>query len=206
MNAGVNRACERELRAVLRAWTKIQDELAVQYVKVGEVPWWYTEAASLSTFSGAIWRTNGDVLHEYGTTKFRRDKQGARRRINGRCDIYFRTGSTYYVGEAKRCLVSMSASRPEAKIQKKLVAATTASMELPSPVRKGYRRAAILFVTFYVRRTERIDLNELIKRWNEAFEMMPGVSIAWTFPQVARKFKYGPNFYPGTAVVIEVQD
>ncbi|HEX8949356.1 MAG TPA: hypothetical protein VF790_10370, partial [Dissulfurispiraceae bacterium] len=47
-----------QLKGVLNKWVQIIENIAEDQKEGKDVPWWYTEMASLSIFAGAVWKKN----------------------------------------------------------------------------------------------------------------------------------------------------
>jgi hypothetical protein len=57
------------LSPLFKKWQKIILKISRKWIKENDVPWWYTERASLSLFSGAIWQSGGYVFEEFSVNR-----------------------------------------------------------------------------------------------------------------------------------------
>jgi len=83
---------------LLRRWHSILDDYGALYPNQ-DAAYWYNERATLSTFTGAVWRCEGLAIEEY-----RCDRQLSGRAAKGRADLWFRmqTPVEEFLVEAKQ--------------------------------------------------------------------------------------------------------
>jgi hypothetical protein len=195
----VNSRTFPELRRVLAEWTHIQNALALDYSSVGDLPWWYNERASLGSFAGAVWKSGGDVLHEFQFMKADRSPSPKQRWRRGRCDIYFRSGSHSFVGEAKQGWPRLDTDDPAAVLKSGL---ENAKKDARALKRSRHRRIALLFLSFRLPAAQSESIETHIKSWNRALRSGAHCASASVFPECAKSMKSNGAYYPGTAIVI----
>src|SRR5579883_2670135 len=150
--AGIHEPRLRGLRPVLKRWIALNKEVASAW-QGSDVPWWYSERACLSIFAGAVWRGGHIVLEEYSTDK--KSSRGRRRLYAGRNDIYFRVGSTDYIGEAKAKWFGGSNIQREG-IKKIAECLNWACADIRKCPPNGQRRVGIAFIQPYFRKKKEV--------------------------------------------------
>jgi hypothetical protein len=97
--SGRESASRRVFERMLHAWMDAL-ELVQRDWDDGDWPWSYNERASLSIFTGAIWRSGGIAFEEYSVEKPKRSESDRKRW--GRTDLYFSIGEDELAAEAKQ--------------------------------------------------------------------------------------------------------
>jgi hypothetical protein len=191
------------MNPVLKRWIKANVLLANAWKSSNDVPWWYNERASLSVFAGAVFRTGGIAFEEYIEDKRRVNLRGKLcKPYIGRTDIYYKLGSSEFIGEAKQCYsgaTSMS-SDPAISIEKRLKAACS---EVRRTKPYGQRRVGILFAIPYIKKTYKGDLTDRIVRWIDEIKKVDCSCCSWVFPVTSRMICFDDDIFPGVGLFIK---
>jgi hypothetical protein len=190
---------------IFREWIRGTTEIADQWKKCRDVPWWYNERAALSVLAGAIWRAGGFSFEEYSDQKRRIGKRTRRFRAlyPGRVDLYFSWAGFDFIGEAKDTWSGFSQKNghPAPRMTKCL---KLACADIKKTAPWGQRRLGIAFAMPYFRKATKSQIDQKILAWVEALEDLETSAYAWVFPQSSRYIHDSDgNFCPGVAVLIK---
>ncbi len=203
----------KSLEPIIKKW-KIIIKTYSNENKNKDALYWYNERATLSTFAGAIWLSDGTVLEEFSATKIKWKSKKSKRTKSGRTDLRFAYKKKEYIVEAKQICPSLYHSDTEIPVQlkKALKEACNDVNDFISPTPgKKYARIGIVFLTPYFpeskdksgqMRKKIFDLhNELKQKYGYRL-------LAWLFPPSARKLQDTSNNsnlkYPGVRFVAKV--
>jgi hypothetical protein len=90
------------LKPILEQWLRVHRD----YIEANDCDdslFWYNERANVGALAGAIWRSGGYALEEFGTTKGK-DEEAS----NGRVDLFFQYAGRESVAEAKQSWVYLA--------------------------------------------------------------------------------------------------
>jgi hypothetical protein len=193
----------RSLKPVFEQWQKLSS--SPEWLSVGDAPWWYGERASLSSFAGAVWRSNGWAFEEFGSQKrtIHKSKAGW---TSGRVDIAFRVGRKYFLAEAKQYWPRLSNDRIDVTldgVSKILAEACNDVRKISEP---GYIRMGMAFIVPSIHKSKKEHLAKGISDLMEGLLNHKDTTVAWTFPEAAQKIKadkpYHERIYPGVILII----
>jgi hypothetical protein len=194
----------RCFKAIYKQWICAVTELAKQWKRAGDVPWWYNERASLSVFAGAIWRAGGHCFEEYSEEKreFRRRSHRLGKDYPGRVDLYFSWRGFDFIAEAKDTYSCFTRGNKSADARLKHYL-EMAREDIKQSKPDGQRRLAILFARPCFRKRAEADIERLLQIWVENLADLDLTSYAWVFPRCARH-TYGKDGWccPGEAVLL----
>ncbi|MBU1222141.1 hypothetical protein KKF34_11360 [Myxococcota bacterium] len=71
------------IRKILNKWIEIHEQSAIEW-KTDNM-WWYGEPASVSVFSGAVWKLGGRAINDFKIIRVDENQN----ETHGRCDLYF---------------------------------------------------------------------------------------------------------------------
>ncbi len=125
-------------------------ERAVRSWAPEEFPWWYSERALLSTFSGSIWKSGGLAFEEFSAKRHvpRGGAKTASVPKTGRVDLYFELHGDAFLAEAKHC---WSAASDRAQDPRHSISALIekAGGEVTTAQEEEARRLAMVFAAPY---------------------------------------------------------
>ena len=191
---------ETHFEPPLNKWISIIREYSVS---AEDHLYWYNKTATLSTFAGAIWKSNGDLLQEYKETEGQR-----KGKWQGNADLWFKVYKTHYLAEVTQKWVSFAPDSTDKYISKRGKSAYSDSIESW----KGSRDVtpiAITFVTPYMDKEAAADMVYLNEKINELIQNLEDNkkhidAYAYVFPQ--RQYEIADennNIYPGVAILIQ---
>jgi len=194
----INSGTIRSLHPILTAWLEVIGKY-LDCFDNEDCPWWYNERATLSSFAAAVWAAGGIALEEYATVKGK-----SRESWTGRCDLYIGISSQEFACEAKQawCPIGRKSQNGFIKAEAGLNSACKDARELD----KGEgRRLGICFAVPYLAPRDEKHIEHQVKVWLQAVQGLDCSSIAWVFPEKAKRRIETENgyFYPGVAVMIK---
>jgi len=165
--------------------------------------YWYNKTATLSTFAGAIWKSNGDLLQDYKETDG--ERKGNWR---GNIDLWFKVKHAHYLAEVTQRWVSFEDVANE-KIVKKRVACTNQEAIDSWKGNRDVTPITITFIVPFMDKEKSLDtvhlngkINELIQKIEDKKNRLE--AFAYVFPEcqfdIADENK---NIYPGVAILIQ---
>lgn len=196
-----------EFDIVFRRWFSIIDEYSEinnfdgdQKAKVDDVPFYYNERATLSSFVGALWRSGYNCLEEFATEK--EFKEGDEKTMKaGRGDLYFTTSSreakNEFIIEAKICFSAPDTIKDSA--EKSL---EDANKDALAHIDRGVTKLSMAFV---VPRKKSIFTQKELTKMIEGFGNLGGkkTSVVHYYPSSLREFQDEvKRFYPGISVFL----
>ncbi|WP_437528252.1 hypothetical protein WME79_44565 [Sorangium sp. So ce726] len=170
----------------LHIWFSLLDKYASIY-KNEDAAYWYNERATLSSFVGALWRSDAVALEEY-----RCSRRFGGQPVPGRTDLWFQLGPSEYVVEAKQCWPCRASRLPEyAKGP-----FDSATSQLHAEVDGGASRVALLFVVPSLAGQPDASFAD---EWIQVASKISADVRAWYFPTTMRTLKSRRTlrFYPG---------
>jgi len=184
-----------KLQLLLDRWVRI---VGAPYWTNRDAPWWYNEAASVSSVAAAAWLNEGRALLDYRAPKVRDEV-----RWKGRADLWMDLGNEEYVGEAKMFWPSLSRRRGHDRTTKMLKwACSDAKHHLQSD---GVTRLGVLVVAPW---TKPLDDTTFAAQTESFIEgslraLDDSSAIAWSFrtpwTMVPRSKGFG---YPGVILAL----
>jgi hypothetical protein len=188
-------AARPKLKVLLDRWLEI---ISDPYWGERDAPWWYNEAASVSTLAAAAWSHKERALLDY-----RASKQRANVRWKGRADIWMDLRGEEYVGEAKIFWPSLSRRRGHARTTKMLkTACSDAKAHLDGG---GTARIGVLFVAPWTRELDEPTFALQTASFIEGSlrALSESCAVAWSFrtPWGAVPVSKGYG-YPGVMVAL----
>ena len=108
--------------------------------------YWYNKTATLSTFAGAIWKSNGNLLQEYKETEGQR-----KGKWRSNADLWFKVHNEHYIAKATQKWVSFAPGANDKYISKRAQSTYSDSIESWQGSR-DVTPIAITFVTAYKER------------------------------------------------------
>jgi hypothetical protein len=184
-----------KLKSLLDRWVTLVGD---PYWTNRDAPWWYNEAASVSTVAAAAWLNGGRALLDYRATKSHENVQW-----KGRADIWIDLGEEEYIGEAKMYWPSLSRSKGHGRTTKMLEwARADAKHNLKS---KTITRVGLLIISPWTARLDddALDLQTRSFIDGSIAALEGSAAIAWSFrspwAMVPRSKGYG---YPGVMVAL----
>ena len=164
-----------------------------------DVPWWYNEQATLSLWSGTIWKTGGWSFEEFSVEKRYSTPHGKTEYKIGRGDINFKADGIEYTGEVKLCHANLINIDRSFRLAKKSIGeAIKAARQVHY---WGQCRVGISFVRPYLHVRNSAEINRNLMNFLIKLHTLRNVSLAWVFPLYARtRSPYGQSadyLYPG---------
>lgn len=191
-------------RPVLRRWIALNQK----YCRAShwkDVPWDYTERASISVFAGACWSEGYIALEEYSELKTVRDRVTRKDKAKyGRCDLYIALKDQTYILEAKMIRPSLSSSDWRGMVLKWLNISRKDVNRTYAPNRE--MKLGMLFVAPTVPRNTVRKPEALIGEFVNFLRDHDEICSAWVFPKNVRAFSWNneqERTYPGTAVLLK---
>ena len=165
--------------------------------------YWYGKAATLTTFSGAIWKSNGDVLQEYKETEGERKGNW-----QGNSDLWFKVKHSHYLAEVTQTWLSLAQGSNGPVVPKRVKSANHDAIESW----KGNRDIIPISITFivpYLIREQAEDkvylnqkLNELVQTLEDNKKRLD--AYAYVFPECQQDvFDANDRIYPGVVILIQ---
>ena len=193
----INSGTIRSLHPILVAWLQVAEKY-LDYFDNEDSPWWYNERATLSSFAAAVWAADGIALEEYATLKGK-----TRESWSGKCDLYIGMPSQEFACEAKQawCRIGRRSKNGFNMAKSGLESACKDARKLD----KGEgRRLGLCFAVPYLPPRDEKHVEHQLNDWLKAIQNIDRSSIAWIFPQSARRSIVTENgyFYPGVALII----
>ena len=203
IEAGVHLGALPQLKSLLVEWAEVQSEYARAW-NWTDVPWWYTERASIGTLAAAAWRLHWVALEEFSNAK--RASGGTRHATKnsvGRCDLLVcdRLHDQDYLIEAKEYWPRLRSGPPGNRFSAILSKARTeAARVIPH---EGAKRLAAVFVTPSIPGSYGHEIEGHLRRYVEWFSGLDRSAVAWTFPRRARGLTTAKGrTYPGVILVL----
>lgn len=195
----INSGKIRAFHPILNSWIETID-FYLKYHEYGDCPWWYNERATLSSFAAAVWKTGGVALEEYCTDKGKPHHSWA-----GRCDLFIGTKSNrYFACEAKQvwCAIGRMGQKGFVEVKNGLNDACKDARKL---TKEEGRRLGICFAVPHLPPRDNDIIEERLEIWLKSVRSLDYTSIAWTFPEKARREIETENgyFYPGVVILIK---
>ena len=195
-----NQTLETHFEPPLNKWISIIREYSVANE---DHLYWYNKAATLSTFAGAIWKSNGDLLQDYSETNG--ERKGNWR---GNIDLWFKVKHAHYLAEVTQKWVSLAPDANEKIVKKRVACANQEAIDSW----KGNRVVTPITMTFivpYMGKEESLDtvhlngkINELIQKIEDKKNRLE--AYAYVFPECQFDIAdANNNIYPGVAVLIQ---
>ena len=165
--------------------------------------YWYNKTATLSTFAGAIWKSNGNLLQEYKETEGQR-----KGKWRSNADLWFKVHNEHYIAEATQKWVLFAPDANDKYISKRAQSAYSDSIESWRGSR-DVTPIAITFVTPYMSKELSADLVYLNEKINELIQNLEDNkkhidAYAYVFPECQYDIAdENDNIYPGVAIIIQ---
>ncbi|MBD3251050.1 hypothetical protein GF380_01060 [Candidatus Uhrbacteria bacterium] len=164
-----------------------------------DLPWWYNERATLSTFAGAIWLSGGVAFEEF-TCHRSQDlySKRASSESNGRADMYFYIENDEFLVEAKQCWC-----KPELDFDSTIEEAfNSAEKQLTTLVGEDGQRTVVVFACPSIPDRGRDQARQLLDNWtSKAKEVNCTISCLITLDEFEHAL-YNGRYYPGIALFI----
>ena len=190
---------------IFQEWIWVINKRADDWKEIGDIPWWYTERATLSTFAGAVWRAGGLCFEEYSDEKRTIGKRTHRfgAPYSGRVDLYFSWAGYEFIAEAKDTWSGCSRIHAD-PIPRLAGCLRLACKDVRLTQPNGQRRLGLAFVMPYIGRKYREQIDDKLDSWVEVLGELDTSAYAWVFPQRARYIHDSDgDFCPGVAVLIK---
>ncbi len=205
--------CPPHLRClvpVLKRWIKLNGQLAEQWYKHEDCPWWYKERALLGTFCGSLWLSRSVLLEEYSDSKRgvnRRGQLTPNTSYTGRVDLYFEVGKQRFVAESKHVWVPATSGKQQKDNIKACIERTSGDVGQIAPD-GDVRRLAIVFAVPYIRSKGKSpltprDLKDKVLWSVKQAQISESYAMAWAFPRLGRYGKYKGSVYPGVIMLLK---
>lgn len=183
-------------KEIMRQWFSVMDEFQIRAKKRdnwiknqgGDFAYWYqAEVTNLGFLAGAIWRSKGVVLQEFGVTR----KLG-----KGEADLWFKLGALECHIEAKG---TSAAASMNTAIKEKLNDA-----QRQFEIHRDEKAKNSMTLCFAAPAVKKGDLSSF--RWDEKLRTFyqPQFIVAYYSPKVRDYPSYEGYYYPGIALVGEL--
>jgi hypothetical protein len=192
----------RSLKPVFEQWQKLSS--SPEWLNAGDVPWWYGERASLSSFAGAVWLSGGWAFEEFGAYK-KTIRRGKAKWISGRKDVAFRVGRKYFLAEAKQYWPRFTKDNADVAVGELIKSLDAACEDVRKVSERGYTRMGMVFAVPSIHKTKVGYLDTNLSNFIEGLMDHKELTVAYTFPKKARKIKaekpYHERIYPGVILI-----
>lgn len=171
-----------KLQALLDRWVSTVSD---PYWTARDAPWWYNEAASVSSIAAAAWLNAGRALLDYRAPKVRGDV-----RWKGRADLWMDLGDEEYIGEAKMFWPSLLRRRGHGMTTTMLErACRDAKHNLTSD---GVSRVGVLVVAPWTRPLPDTDFRSQTDKFIQGSltALARATAVAWSFVRLGRRFLF----------------
>jgi hypothetical protein len=192
LNKYVHAGRFHNLRKVLSAWIRLNNQYFTS-LRGRDAAWWYNERAALSIFAAAAWNAGGVALEEFSTRKGRGQSEGP-----GRCDIYFKIGSSEFAGESKMTWLSLRATKRN-MLNETL---KNAFMDARKLKHLEGTRFGVCFVPVYLPKRYEDEIDDLLAKFQQEMIGENFDALAWCFPRTARHLSHKNRLYPGLFVIL----
>lgn len=193
----ISQSTNHQFRTLLSNWFLVTKKY-VEKLK-NDAPWIYGERASIGFVAAAVWKSGGVALEEYWAKKDGVREAG----YVGRCDLYFKLGSTGFIAEAKKIHSPFAVKESVGRIQTAMDQACSDTIGL----RGGETKLAIVCVSLEVSRSKEKELEKMIKQWTSRIKDHPlwtgSFAAAYLFPRSSRGLMNNEKACPGCAIFIK---
>jgi hypothetical protein len=182
------------LEDLLWEWVAVQ-ERSIRLSQGEDALWWHGERPSLGGFAGAIWRSGGFVLEEFGVEKLSAEKRKKATMTSGRADMEFSLGGFKFSVEAKQCWP---------KLRKRLDRVAEALKKAGRDaqcITSNHTKLAVVFASPGSGFPKTLEPD--IASWIKSLKNLNSCARAWVFPELGRNLKWSKRTYPGAAVFIK---